>query len=366
MLFMLAATIIFERRNRSLQGVISLMSLFWASLFAAARYQTGDDWHGYEIYYEAINTSLGLLDAYLGDPLMLQFEPGYYFISYGIKLTNAPYVVVNFISVFALFFSVIYFLKKSSLPPYFVVLIFLGLPLISLFYNQVRQAIAIAFILLAIQTKNNKSFVLFCCFAFIFQFSTIIFGLLVFLARFYESFSLKFFRSVLFLMPVTAFIISLGLVEPYELLKLLLPESLEFKIDIYKEEETSLGMLRLVSVGYLIFFANYIYIKLKNLVLLTCLERRVVVCTLLGALLVPYSLILFPNSYAFYGRAVVFVLIVSSFSGAILHKRVLKQRRSMISLGPIYGLGVLSVFYYFVTLFTYSNIYLPYRSIFQS
>jgi hypothetical protein len=222
---------------------------------------------------------------------------------------------------------------------------------------------AIAFVLLAIQSKSNKSFLVFCCSALLFQFSSVVFLIIAFAVRYFESFSLKIFRVALVSIPLAALFFASGVVDPYEIVRLLLPESLKFKIDIYEEEETSMGTLRLVTTAYLLFIAYHLFKKAKINNTITTLKTQMIVNALLCTLLIPYSIIIFQNSYAFFGRALVFSLILLSISGAILHKEALKEGQSKIGLLPIYGLGALSFSYYFISLYLYSDVYLPYKSV---
>ena len=352
------------KKNSSIREIIALMALLLASFFAAARFQIGDDWRGYELYYESINIDTGLIESYIGNTLMLQFEPGYYFVSYLTKSLGATYSAVNAISVASLFFTIIFLIKKMSIPPYFIILIFLGLPLVQLFYNQVRQSFAIAFVLLAVLSRKDRSFIVFSFLALSFQFSTVIFIILAFMARHYESISLKFFRFALIFIPISAAIFAAGVVDSYSLIKLALPDSLAFKVDLYNEEVTSLGTFRLGTVAYVIFLATYLSKKLRKNYFVTTLESRIITTSLLSTLLIPYSLLAFPNSYAFYGRALVFALILLSISGAILHKYTIQNSQNIKDLLPIHGAAALSLIYYFLTLYLYSEVFFPYNSIF--
>lgn len=352
------------KKNIQTQSITTLFALLWASFFAAVRFQTGDDWHAYELYYDTINTNMGLIESYFSDLLMLQFEPGYYFISYLTKSFGASYTAVNYISVLALLFAIIYFVRKAAIPPYFVVFIFLGLPFLSLFYNQVRQSFAIALVLLAILSRRNTSFMALSCFALVFHFSTAIFIALAFLARHHELFSRKIFRLAIIFIPISFTLVTLGAIEPYSILRFILPETLSFKVEIYEGEETPLGAFRIITISYLIFVAIFLSVKFNKYHSPSTLERRVITTALLTTLLAPYSLIAFPNSYAFYGRALVFNLIILSISGAILHKHTVHNNQRRSDLTPIYGLGALSFIYYFLTLYLYSDVYLLYRSVF--
>jgi EpsG family len=359
----LIATHTGTQKKQTIQNIICALAFLWASFFAAIRFQVGDDWQGYELYYAAIDTSMGIVESYISDPHMLQFEPGYFIVSYLAKQLGAPYSVINMISVSITALALLIFAKRISAPLYLPTVIFLGIPLISLYYNQVRQCFAIGFLLLAISSKRTRFFTVFAIAALLFQFSSAIIVLLNLLTRKSESLSVATFRFALALLPIAILVLAIGLFNPYALLKFVLPQALAFKIDIYEQEETALGLLRIASAAFITFTSIHLYKLLRCQLDLSKIERQIVTTSLLTALLVPYALITFPNSYSFFGRALVFALIFLSFSGAIMQKHKLISAQNTIKLKPVYGLALLSVVYYGFSLVNYSEVLLPYRSI---
>lgn len=354
------STAVNSDKNSYIQDFIVVLALFLASIFAAIRFETGDDWSGYEYYYNSIDVESGLVDGYFKNVLMVQFEPGYYFIAYGLRLIDASYSAVNAISVTSLFIALMFSVRRLSVKPYFVVLIFLGLPLISLFYNQVRQSFAIAFVLFALQARSKKFFFILLTISLLFQFSVVVFVVVAVMSRFYKKLAYVIFNYGMFFMPFLALIIWLKILNPYEFLKIFIPDNLIFKIELYQEEETSVGVLRFFGVGYLMMVAYLIFNKFKNINKFQDLDSDFVIVALLSALLIPYSLLFFPNSYAFFGRILVFALIMLSFSGSILYKNIGSRQGCLL---PLYGLGLLSNLYCAVTLYIYSGVYFPYKSI---
>lgn len=353
------------RKTVSSQNAIVSIIFVWISLFAALRYQTGDDWYGYETYFNAIDVRTNIIEGYLGTPLLLQFEPGYYVVSYIFKSLGFSYLSVNAFSVFVLAFALLRFNYKEKLPLYIVLLIFAGLPQLTLYYNQVRQALAIGLVLLAIQSNTKKSFVIYGVLALSFQISVVIFLILGLLARFKSDYVKKIFKAGLIGIPFSLAFVMITNLSAYDLLRAFLPENFQFKIDVYQEEGTNFGIFRLVTILYIIFSSIIIFKHYKKRHALTTKHLYIMRMTLLCSLLVPYSVILFPNSYAFFNRGLVFALIILSLSGSILHKYALNNVDQEINLASFYGLGLISVAYYFIALYVYEPVYIPYKSFFS-
>lgn len=361
-ILILFAVVAGKKENVGSQSLVALITFFWISLLAALRYQTGGDWDGYENYFEAIDVHSGIFEGYVGNPLMLQFEPGYYVVGFVFKYFGLPYFAVDIFSVFVFVFAVLRLTHKESLPPYIIVLIFIGLPQLTLYYNQVRQTLAIGFVLMAIQSKTKKSFFAFGILALSFQVSSIVFLVLSVIAKFKAGFFQKIFRAGVVGIPIAVAFVAVANLNAYDLLKTFLPENLQFKIDIYQEEETGLGVFRFATILYIIFSAVFLFISYNKITIMKISQKYIIRISLLCSFLVPYSVVLFPNSYAFFNRGLVFTLILFSLSGSILHKYELNNSGQSFALIPFYGLGFISIAYYFVSLYIYGPVYIPYKS----
>lgn len=343
------------------ENIYALMVLAYVSVFAALRYETGDDWEGYRLYFDSITLSNGIIDEYLSSPLLLQFEPGYYVLSYVVKIFGGTYSFVNFISVFAFFCALICSISRFELRALFVVSIFVGMPLISLYYNQVRQCLALSFFLLALSSKGNIKATLFGLLTLFFQYSTIPFVASLLFVKLWPTKSYNLFKILVIAAPVFLFLTWANYFGGYDLLRILTPESLAFKVSIYQEEETDFGIFRIVAIFVLTMIAIFIFKKFRKIAFGPGYLSLPIELSLIGCLQVLYASILFPNSYAFFGRALVFSLIVLAFAFAILinHYGVTTKYGTVDFWFA--GLCLLSTMYYFATLIFYTDVYIPYR-----
>jgi len=361
-IIILVAAVAGKRETVAYQNAIVSIVFIWISLLAALRYQTGGDWDGYESYFDAVDIYANIYEGYLGSSHMLQYEPGYYVISYIVKSLGLSYLAVNVLSIFVFAFALYRFVCKEYLPLYFVSLIFIGLPHITLYYNQVRQALALGFVLMAVQSSTKKSFFALGILALSFQVTSVVFLICGVIAWFKAGFFEKLIRVGLVCIPIAIFLVRVTNIAAYDLLRIFLPENFQFKIDLYQEEDTGFGAFRFLTILYIVYCTVFLFAKYQLMRDIKVSQEYIIKLTLLCSLLVPYSVILFPNAYPFFNRSLVFSMILFSMSGSVLHKYSLGNRGPKLILIPFYGLGLLSMVYYFVTLYTYESVYIPYKS----
>lgn len=361
-LIMLKLPILGFGLNTRLQKIITLLSLCWASFWASIRFETGGDWGGYLSYYNEIDISQSIADSYFGNALMLQFEPGYFVLSYLAKYIGLSFSTVNSLMIIILVFTFFYIIKKLSIPGYFVIFTFIGLPLLTLFYNQERMCVAVAFVLLAVVSRDRISFLLFSILAVIFHLSVFIFLLVNIIVKINANFGVKIFKMGIIFLPIFFMVYAFGFIDFFDLIFTFMPEVYGEKIMTYKENKVELGVMRYLTTAYIMFVAIYMVGLLKKINLNDNFQSQFVISSILISLLLPYSFV-FSAAHVFYARTLMMSLIFLSISGAIFHNSLLYLGASLKYLIPVYGLGVLSLIYYFFILFIYSDGYVPYKSI---
>lgn len=343
---------------------VAIAIFAWISVAAAVRFQLGDDWRGYEIYYDAIDINIDIVEGYFSSQLMTQFEPGYYVLAYITKSAGLPYQAIDALSVLMFFLVVVRIKQKESIPIIMILFIFSGAPYISLYYNQVRQLIAISFLFLALQSKINRNIIILFITAMFFHFSSVIFVIIILLSKINEKYFQIVFRIFIGLLPLSFALFYFGGVTGYDLIGQVAPDNLQFKVEIYQNEETAVGLLRIIMILFVIVMALFINQKMLKIKDTTITQNIIIKASILAALFVPHSVMFFPNSYAFFGRILVFSFLLFAFTGAIFHKQLIKGSISQNSIIPFYALGFLSTAYYVIALSTYPDDFLPYRTIF--
>jgi hypothetical protein len=348
--------------NAKFGSNLSSILFYIVAVIAGLRFQTGDDWAGYESYFDSIAINENIINSYLDYSHAMQFEPGYFILAYLTKNNGFSYISINLISCILLTFSLIKVIKKFNGNISNFLIIFIGLPYIILMFNQVRQALALSFIFLGIAyyKRSYLKEIIFYLIALLFHYVSILFIAIICLVRVNEIMWKKISYVAILMAPIIYLAKYLGVFNPYTILYAITPSSLHFKIEMYGEEATEIGIAR---YGVIAFFGVLSFIFINKLYSMESEIKLLIKIAITGSIFILYSVMFFPNSYSFFGRILIFSMIcysiiLSDFKFFVGNINILKKCRLILAL--------ISLTYYFLTIINYSDVYLPYRSIFYN
>ncbi len=341
------------KSNKYIYGFLLLI----IAVFAGLRYETGQDWLSYKNYFNRIELIYGPIDSYFSDLGNFQFEIGYFLINYYIKTLGFSYSVVFLIASLFCSYCVFRFTSVFNINKYFILTNYISFSFMVLHFAQVRQSIAIGFFFLGcyyfLKNENKLKGILICLFGLLFQFSSIIYIILLLFVLYYPK-KVKY-QIVSVLIVLVLFIVSLNY-GMYSVLKLVSPTSLYTKIDIYEEEQSVQGSGQLFNGLYLLVCAGYITYFMRNL-----RTEYVFICkfAVFSLLLTIFAIFVFPGNYVMYSRLYVLSAIFQGFAMSIIFSITKNILHKLIFVASVCS----AIIFYGRILIFYSNEYGPYRSV---
>lgn len=343
-------------------------SVFWAMLlimgfFGGLRYQTGQDWDAYSEYFENVDISNGMIESYFSNLLNLKFEIGYFFLNYIVKYIGLDFWALFLFSALFCSYSLYSFTSKLEGNKFYILIVYISYSFLLLQFAQVRQAIALSFFLLGcynyLNTGNKKKSLIIGLIGLIFQFSGLIYIFLLLMVFYYPKGKKNLIILILFIPFLFLFIQYFG---AFSILKLFAPVSLEYKIDIYEEEQASQGIGQLFYGVYILICVAYIFYNTRKLPFLTNQELFVCKYAIFSLSLTVLAIFLFSGNYVMYSRL---YLIASIFQGYAI-SIILNYNRTIYH-RLFFNLSILIAFiYYYRIISIQSDEYLPYRSWFYT
>lgn len=329
-------------------------ALFSLGIFSGLRFQVGYDWQAYKEFFEEIK---------LADLIQLggkyQFESGYYFLNYLVKLLGGSYSVVFLSASLFLSFALYKFTKHYLINNFYLLTIYLGYSFLLLNFALVRQSIAVGFFILGcnyyICHQNKIKSLLIASIGILFQVSSLIYVLLMAAVMLCEKLKPKW---IFFCIIFFGVILYLSQFLDFDKLSSLFPGLYFFaKIANYKHNSATLNLLSSYFL-YLIFLLFYLGHYISSVTpsqkfILQYALASISVSVLLG--------FVYPSSYVFYSRV---YLVASIFQGYAMTLIFSANKGKLHTFVFILTLAV-SVFYYWRILFINAESYIPYQTIFN-
>lgn len=347
------------RLNRTFYGI----ALIGIGLFAGLRFETGQDWPAYESFFQRIDLSQNLFEPYFNERIeQPQFEIGYYLLNYAIKYLGGTYSIVLLLASLFCVYAVYRFTYRFSVNRFYILTIYFSFSFLVLHFAQVRQSIAIAFILIGIDhyLRHRKILIglAICLTGLFFQYSAIVYIILFLAAVGWTAIKRKklLWAVSLCLVVLSTLYAITRFLDVYSLLTLIATESAAEKIDIYKGTQEASGIGLRIFAGYLLllacYFANYSR-HLKND------EALIIVYAIFSILLTTALIVIFPESYVMYSRAYVMACILQGCAAAL----ILASTKGWLHRCVFVGTIAMAMVYYLRILTLYEDQYVPYRAI---
>ena len=339
-IYMLLSLLALLHIGKGRQGIVFLFLYMFFVLFVGTRLETGCDFYGYLVRFNVLGTEL--------ESFAQITEPGYYLLSYLVKSLGLGFVWVNFFGALIFFYFYIRFAKNHPNPFLLIALMF-PLLVIQLSMSGLRQAIAVAFLMGALDSffKGRRlGVVLYILVGSTFHQSAIILlPIALMVGRTYSLF--RTVVAIMLLMPVATYLLSDRL-EVYQD---------RYLYELYGEMSSGGAAYRL---GLLVITSLLFEVYRKRMEWNFPHEYNLMrLFSLVSFALIP---VLFVNTVALH-RLVYYVIPVQLFTLAALPTAMYANRRMamLAELGPIalYGTYILVWFY---TSYHANVCYVPYNS----
>jgi hypothetical protein len=265
----IALSLIARLAGYRLKQVYLISILVILTLFSALRFESGQDWDGYETFFTELDLQLGVTQYfYYGGATTSRFEIGFYFLNYIIKLLNGSYFhvlaicsVISGISIYTLYKPI----KENT---DFAIISYIGYAFLILGFAQARQSIGLAFFLFALASYLHKkrSFLGFLGLASIgvlFQYSVTIYIAMAIMGYFLTRFA-SFGRVVIFGLLGLAVLVKNLNTNLFEIFMLLaFNDTISEKLVIYNDTLTTGSVLNFIYSLVLLLNAGFVYINTK-------------------------------------------------------------------------------------------------------
>ena len=353
----------FSQQERNISNTIGIGYIILISIIGGLRFQTGDDWAGYTEYFSAIAITLTPLDAYNAS-VSMNVEPGFFLLCYIIKYIGGS--INNIFLIASLFcgYAVVKFKKIHDVDIAYCAILYLGFPFLLLHFNEVRQSLALSFILLSIMeyitSKRIFIVILFFILAPCFHYSSVAYIAIFLMSQIAKKSNFEPWIFSFSILLITSFF--LFKIDPFGILIHLLPEKFELKILLYAEDKIELGAGRHLITMMLVFVFTYIF-KLKKIFrdsesaffsILNITQFSIIITIL--------AIYIFPNSYTFFNRMFLFTWILISVSTSV---KILDLNFKMLSHFNVITKSILILFsliFYARIILLYPEAWIPYRS----
>lgn len=343
------------------QKLIFGLLLLIIGLFGGLRYETGQDWDAYTDYFQDVDLSYDIVESYFSNLLNLRFEIGYFFLNYIVKYLGFDYWFLFLFSALFCSFALYAFTSKLEGNKFYILIVYISYSFLLLQFAQVRQAISLSFFLLGcasyINTNNKKKAILIGLIGLLFQFSGLIYILLLLLVFYYPKGRKYSFFLILFIPIMFVFSQYFGV---FSIVKLFAPVSLENKLDVYEEEQASQGIGQLFYGLYILICVGYISYHIQKKDFLVGPQLFICKYAVFSLSLTVLAIFLFSGNYVMYSRLYLVASIFQGFAISI----ILYHRRSIYHI-LFFNFSIIVAFvYYFRIISIQSDQYIPYKSLF--
>jgi hypothetical protein len=327
---------IFQDQLRlSQKKTVYIFFVFLLICLAGFRWETGFDFESYyELFYSLKNNS----------KLTLSVEPGVLFLQ--TFFSSFAYYIL-FVAIFSITLKSYFFCKQSPFP---FLSLFIYFSTVFLLYEmgQIRQSIAISFVLVSIFYKNIKwKQLIFIFIAIVFHYSAILAILLLFIPN-------KTFNNTTYILPIViAFIFTLFMSSIFMYIYKFLPSLAVAKIEYYLLEEEGISGISTKLLTYKLFLCTLLIIY-KNKLMLFKLGYYFINIYFLSVVI--YVVFKFIPQIA--GRGSLYFSIFEIILVPMLFSIVkMKSNRIIISVLLVF----LYSYFYFSALITWQDVLIPYK-----
>jgi hypothetical protein len=355
-LFLLISLAILHERNFfKANNKTYALALFLMGVFSGSRFETGYDWQSYKEYFELIN--LEYLDIY---PENYNFEIGFFFLNYLVKLSGGNYLIIPLFASLFLAYALYEFTKNFKGNKFYILTIYLCTTYLSINFASLRQSIAIGFFILGcsqyIRNQNKIKSLIISSFGIFFQISSLIYVSVMALIFCFNKNNTK--RLLFFYLAIIS-IFYLGTFTNLTLVQSFFPNFPYIqKIIQYKNHEANFKFLHFYLV-YLFFISIYIWSNLSSAVK-SNYEFILHYAFLIILVTILFS-IAFPKSYIFYSRTYQVAAIFQAYALAL----IFYSKKGKFDIYIFWLSIIFSLAYYFRTLLVNKDVFIPYRTFFN-
>ena len=322
------------------------------------RFQTGDDWKGYQDFFEYIDVSQNFLEAYEHSLLYFRFEIGYFALNYFFKMIGFNLYVIFIISSLFCALSVYKFTSTINCNRFHIAIVYISFSFILLHFNEVRQSIAIGFFLLGfdyyLRKKQIILSVLISSIGLFFQVSEILYMFVAFIVIVFHSNSKFNIISIIFMASMLVFFKFFNFLNFLAGISI---ESIATKANLYANDELEAGDGQKYFIIYLIISYAFLVKYSKNLI-----EYKLKIISNYSSLSVLLTIVIilsFPNNYVMFNR----VYVLSSIFLAIGCSIAIQNNKNKITQLMLLLNIVISITFYIRILLLNSKAYFPYQTI---
>ncbi len=339
-------------------------ALLYLAVFSGLRDEVGaTDWEAYKQYYDYIAIRGHIYDNYWSSSYQ-QFEIGFYFLNYLVKLTGLGYVAVQLFSTLVLSTAIYLLTRDLSINRFYFLTVFASYSYLILTFAQVRQSLAVSCVrvglLCFLRTGKKHRAVLIAFTGCLFQYTALMYIVPLAFVLYTASISRRAIIRVILALLLLLLVISKN-VDYYSVLaNLAFTASAQDKVEIYRETQTaSQGSGQVIYVAYLLLLAGFFYFMGNEDDIRERVIGRFTICAIALSALLSW---LFPGSYVMYSRIYVIACICHGLFFAMIDSRA-THRKMVINVIFMISIGI-SVFFFARQVNLYSDEYIPYRSIF--
>lgn len=333
-------------------------SLIGLTLVAGTRFQVGQDWEAYEAYFIALDKNSNHISEYFTEGYQ-QFEIGFLIFNLLLKQIWNNYAGV-FLATSALLSTSLYLIiSQKKINHFYTLSIYLSYSYLILNFAQVRQALALACMLIGVaiylKTKSRLLPITVSAFGAVFQYSALMYTGLLAIALFAEFNRRTLITTFGIIGAMTYFLQEYF--DVFSVLNLLsLTESTQTKIEIYKDNQNTQSSAQQLYIAYLFFLSLYFSTQLKYF---KDTDETIIKLGILTTSLTVTFALLIPGSYVMYSRAYVAACIFHGIAFGVIEAK----RNTPLTKAIFYASLTMALVLYARLLLLNESEYSPYNSV---
>jgi EpsG family len=348
-----------EARVLHVRQIASLVALVTIGALAGLRFECGQDWPAYEMFFDNLDAKVGPWESVTSHNSLPAFEVGFHVLNWIVKWLGGSYSVVMLLASMFCVFGLYMLLAELPINRFYVLTTYASYSYLILQFAQVRQSIAVGLMLLAClhyaryQLKLPALAIVLS--GALFQLSAIMY-MLTFLASIYWPSR-----------PRTAAVLAMGIASAlfavrnsfdfYAVLSAAAVfEFAQSKVDIYQEFQDDSSGGTMIVAGYLVLQVIYL---IRYAPAIDERFRFIAKFGIASTLLTLIMIAIFPNSYVMFSRAYVISSILMSAGMALVFARV----RGLIHECAFAVTTLVALAYCLRVVLLNLEAYLPYRTI---
>lgn len=333
------------------------------SIFSGLRYETGQDWEAYKLFFDNIDTSVSVFRPYSDAGYSVPvYEIGYYLLNYLVKVIGGGYSTVFFLSSILSGLSIFRVGLLYRINNLYFLACYMGYSFLLLNFAQVRQSLALSVFLIGctLYLKGGKKLfsIFVCSLSVLFQVTAVMYVLIFMVVLAWPDTIKKTMAVVICILCFIGFYSIYSFVDMESFMLLFaITGGLESKINVYLETQSNQGFGARVYSLYLFLLVLYLAVKLDEF----NVSRHVIIVkfAIASIMLSLFFAIVVPGIYPLYSRAYVLAGVFQAWSIGLISLRS-KTFFDML----VVGMTLLAAVYSYVRLLIYyEQEYIPYKSI---